>query len=159
VQWAFVPLVSVGPLRFGTDHDEVGVALRSDAPGTRIEPLQSGGIWDEAEHTDVDVIVYYDGYGLCCVAVDGRRVPQVTFEGTALTGRAPSAIEQWMHDQRRLGGRELRYTHAGDPEPADIGLICRPQRAGDVLVSRPVFLRQRAEVTWDEVPGGEWRIR
>jgi hypothetical protein len=61
-----------------------------------------------------------------------------------------------MADEARLGGRELRYIHAGDSELADLGLIARAQRAGDALVSRPVFLARRVGVTWDEVPGNEW---
>jgi hypothetical protein len=63
-----------------------------------------------------------------------------------------------MIDQAEVHGRELRYTHSGDPEPASL----RCSLARSVLVmsflSRPVFLDQRAEVTRDYVPHREWWV-
>ena len=155
LQWTFVPLVSVGPLQFSASHDEVVESLDGAMPGSGRQDWRTN-TRTEARFGDLGITVYYRDQQLFCVAIDGRSGPQVTFEGTALTGRAPSAVEQWMTDQARLRGRGLRYTHAGDSELADLGLIARAQRAGDVVVSRPVFLAQRVDVTWDEVPGNEW---
>jgi hypothetical protein len=62
-----------------------------------------------------------------------------------------------MLDQADKRGRELRYTHAADPERTDLGLIVRAQRSGDVVLSRPVLLNQRAAVTWVHVPANEWK--
>ena len=157
VPWTFVPLVSVGPLRFGAGHDEVVAALGGVAPGSGVGDPHTTG-WSEARFTEWGVTVYYSDRRLHCVAVDGLRGPQVTFEGAPLTGRAPSAVERWMIDHARLSGRELRYTHEGDAELGGLGLVARAQRAGDVLVSRPVFLDRRIDVTWDEVPGNEWDV-
>jgi hypothetical protein len=70
--------------------------------------------------------------------------------------RVPSEVERWAWDHAERHGLELRYTHDANPELADLGLIVRAQRAGDVVLSRPVFLRERAEVTWDYVPSSEW---
>jgi hypothetical protein len=156
MQWNFVPLVSVGPLKFGANHEEVVDALDGARAGSGVHDWRTES-WLEADFSDLGVIAYYRDQKLFCVAVDGRTGPQVTFERTALTGRAPSAVEQWMTDQTRLRGRKLRYSQAGESELADLGLVARAQRAGDILVSRPVFVSRHLEVTWDEVPGNEWR--
>jgi hypothetical protein len=64
------------------------------------------------------------------VAVDALAGPQVTPDGTA---------------------------HAADPGSADLGLIMRAQRAGDVVLTRPLFLiRKWAENGWDCIPASEW---
>ncbi|MFF3461832.1 hypothetical protein ACWCQN_43980 [Streptomyces sp. NPDC001984] len=35
---------------------------------------------------------------------------------------------------------DLIYTHAADPGSADLGLIVRAQQAGDIVLTRPLFL-------------------
>jgi hypothetical protein len=147
--WDFVPLVSVGPLRFGMGSDEALAALDPDWPGDFASVRGAG------EMPFAGVTMYFSG-GLYCVAVDAREGPQVTLDGVPLVGRVPSEAERWMTDHAERHGLELRYTHAADPELAGLGFILRAQRAGDVMLSRPVFLDQQAEVTWDYVPGREW---
>jgi len=155
-QWRLAPLVSVGPLHFGANHGEVVAALgHALASPTVGDPRQGSCI--EAQFREVGVTVYYTDACLYCVAIDALRGPQVTLDGQALVGRVPSEVEQWMLDEAGRRGWELRYTHAADPELANFGLIVRAQRAGDVVLSRPVFLDQRAEVTWDYVPAREWK--
>ena len=79
-------------------------------------------------------------------------------DGVSLVARVPSEIEQWIFDQVDATGWQLRYTHAADPELYELGLIVRVQRAGDVVLSRPVFLARPTGVTWDDVPSREWNV-
>jgi hypothetical protein len=151
--WAFVPLVSVGPLHFGANLYEVRLALDGQPPVSSIDRrnmIRSG------HYRDLGVTVYFMQERLYVVAIDALRGPQVTYEDQALVGRVPSEIEQWMWTEHHEHRHELRYTHAADPELADLGLIVRVQRAGDMVLTRPVFLDQRAEVTWDYMPSEEW---
>ena len=124
MQWNFVPLVSVGPLKFGANHEEVVAALDGARAGSSLQDWRTES-WLEEDFRDLGVIAYYRDQQLFCVAVDGRNGPQVTFEGTALTGRAPSAVEQWMTDQAQL----LPGTRAGSPRnPPDSRRARRHQR-------------------------------
>lgn len=148
--WDFIPLTGVGPLRFGMSCDEVVEVLEPDPPGASLRTSS------EIPFTHIGVTTYYADGLLYCVAIDALNGPQVTLADAALVGRVPSEVEQWAWDHAKEHGLELRYTHAADPELADLGLIIRAQRAGDVVLSRPVFLRERAEVTWDYVPDSEW---
>ncbi|XVU29951.1 hypothetical protein ACQPZJ_23525 [Actinoplanes sp. CA-054009] len=152
-EWTATPLAGVGPLRFGATHDEVVAAL-----GGETAILTAGDPPEEARFDDAGVTAYYTGGRLYCVAIDALGGPQVLIDGTALVGRAPSAVEQWAHDQARTRRLELRYTHAGDPHLTEYGLILRAQRAGDVVLSRPVLLDRAAEIPWDYVPGREWDV-
>ncbi|GAB2948243.1 hypothetical protein GCM10027280_41220 [Micromonospora polyrhachis] len=154
-RWDLVPLEGVGPLRFGATHAEVVAALDGAvaSPTIGIAPDCS-----EASFGSIGLTVYYSDGSLYCIAIDALRGPQVQLNGVPLVARMPSEVEKWMLDQAEVHGRELRYTHAGDPELPELGLISRAQRAGDVVLSRPVFLDQRAEVTWDYVPPREWRV-
>ncbi|MEV4417846.1 hypothetical protein [Catellatospora sp. NPDC049609] len=150
VQWQLVPLVSVGPLSFGMTRAEVLAALEPEFPhlsGSREGLTHSGTpAWGEC------VTTYYSKDRLYCVAIDALRGPQVTVDGVPLVGRVPSELEAWMLATQVPG---LRYSHAADPELEEIGLVVRPQRAGDVVLTRPVFLRRLA-VSWDTVPSEEW---
>ncbi|MEV4524096.1 MULTISPECIES: hypothetical protein [Micromonospora] len=153
--WSFVPMASVGPLRFGMSSDKVAAALGGGEPAGRGCGSCRGESYET--FTDAGVSAYYTDRMLYCIAVDALNGPQVTLDGVALVGRVPSEVEQWAWGQADRCERELRYTHAADPELADLGLIIRAQRAGDIVLSRPVFLKERAEVTWDYVPSEEWR--
>ncbi|MGS2644388.1 hypothetical protein [Streptosporangium sp. LJ11] len=153
--WNFIPLASVGPLRFGMSCDEVVEALDPDRPGVS-DVFPSLRASSEIPFTYIGVTTYYADGLLYCVAIDAHNGPQVTLADAALVGRVPSEVEQWAWDYAKRHGLEMRYTHAADPELADLGLIIRAQRAGDVVLSRPVFLQERAEVTWDYVPDREW---
>ncbi|HEX6682866.1 MAG TPA: hypothetical protein VF062_08735 [Candidatus Limnocylindrales bacterium] len=156
--WDFVPFVNVGPLRFGMSCSEVDTALA--------EPGEAGASFPcGASEIPYDQLTTYfrDNGQLFCVAINALVGPQVTMDGTALVGRVPSDIEQWAFDYIERHGLGLEYTHAGDPHLLDLGLILRVQRAGDIVLSRPVFLADREEVcgdrvlpSWDYVPLREW---
>ncbi|MFF4277146.1 hypothetical protein [Streptomyces sp. NPDC001536] len=153
--WSFTPLKCVGPLRFGMSPAEVSAALGGATAGMHqgIPPQQS------SDHfTEIGVTAYYVATELTCVAVDGRRGPQVILDGTPLTGRVPSAADDWIADYTQRQSMELRYTHEGNAVVPDLGLVMRVQRAGDAVVTRPLLtIREWTEVTWDSIPMDEWK--
>lgn len=152
-QWSWVPFVSVGPLRFGAPHEKVCTALGSEhLPKTT---CRYG--WCSWVEFPQGITAYYTNGCLGMVAIHARYGPQVTYDGQALVGCAPSELEQWVIDELDAHGYELRYSHQADPELSDLGLIVRVQRAGDVLLTRPLLLAERADVSWDVVPSEEWQ--
>ncbi|MEV6840824.1 hypothetical protein AB0N17_41195 [Streptomyces sp. NPDC051133] len=157
-QWSFVPQVGVGPLRFGMAPDDVDAALGSKSPSRRLVQ-RSSGTYEivEAQFTELGVTAYYaTGQTLACVAVDALTGPQVVLDGTALVARVPSETEDWLCNHTEAHGLNLIYTHAADPGSGDLGLILRAQRAGDIVLTRPLFLiREWAENSWDCIPGEE----
>ncbi|MFI7613128.1 hypothetical protein ACIBP6_18050 [Nonomuraea terrae] len=155
-QWTCTPLVSVGPLRLGMSAGEVVVALDHAGPVSGIGYPDTPSVqWFQ----ELGVTAYYEGAGrLAGVAVDALNGPQVMLDGTALVGRVPSALEAWIHDYTQAYGLDLHYVHEGNPGSADVGLLVRAQRAGDVVLSRPLFLiREWAMAEWDHVPASEWK--
>lgn len=57
-----------------------------------------------------------------------------------LVGRVPSVVEQWLWDYNEEHGFEHRYSSDGGVVSAELGVFVRVQRAGDILLTRPVFL-------------------
>ncbi|MEV6966172.1 hypothetical protein AB0M47_13740 [Hamadaea sp. NPDC051192] len=147
MRWEFRPLAGVGPLRFGMTCTEV---VRVLYPGRGLSLRSFGELHEHG------VTVYCSDDALFCVAVDGLIGPQVTLDGERLVGRVPSQLEQWAFGYREQRDLTLRYSHAADPELFELGLILRVQRAGDSVISRPVFLAEPADVPWDVVPRREW---
>ncbi|WP_436771325.1 hypothetical protein [Yinghuangia sp. YIM S09857] len=78
---------------------------------------------------------------LAAVAIDARVGPQVRWDGLALTGQVPSATDDAMYArvQERGLDQEIRISQHGDYSYGDIGILLRVQRAGDILLTRPVF--------------------
>ncbi len=110
---------------------------------------------------------YLPGHGfggvLAALAVDARFGPQVRWEGLALTGRVPSATDDAIYAMLQDRGldKEIRVSQEGTYSYAEIGLLLRVQRAGDILLTRPVF----AAPAWTErlgdtsegpIPAREW---
>ncbi|MEU6509699.1 hypothetical protein [Streptomyces sp. NPDC046942] len=158
-RWAFVPQISVGPLHFGMAPDEVSAALGGNAPVGRLVQRSLGSYEVvEAQFTKLGVTAYYAmGQTLACVAVDALAGPQVALDGTALVARVPSEAEDWLCNHTEAHELDLIYTHAADPGSGSLGLILRAQRAGDIVLTRPLFLiREWAENSWDYIPGQEW---
>ncbi|MGC0375132.1 hypothetical protein [Streptomyces sp. SAI-229] len=76
-------------------------------------------------------------------------------DAAPLTGCAPSRVEDWLvHRTTRPGS--LAYSVAGDPVFADLGLAIRSQRAGDVVLTRPLFLLHDWLDLWHALPAEEW---
>jgi hypothetical protein len=161
-QWAFSPFVSVGPLRFGMSPVEVGAALDGAkayvSHGMRDGALLGSGAGGRAQRfTEVGVTAFYtESVRLAGVSVDALKGPQVRLGEAALVGCVPSEIERWLSDHARAHGLELAYTHEANPKVVDLGLVMRVQRAGDVVLSRPLFLiREWAVDIWESLPGFE----
>lgn len=154
-QWDCRPLNDIGPLRFGTSHDEVVNALGNVmANPTHGDPRQ--GTCVEAEFRNLGLTTYYRDGSLICVAVDALTGPQVSLGEVKLVGRVPSETENALLRYAEQCRTEVHYTHAADPSLPGLGLILRVQRAGDAVLTRPVFFDQPDVVTWDYIPGREW---
>jgi hypothetical protein len=155
-QWALDPLIGVGPLSFGMSPDEVSEALSpvtaESQRCTRSRPAQEtvysveGGTYQE-----FGLKLCYRQQRLAGVVVDALRGPQVFADDTALVGRAPSVLEQWLLDRAdaREPGTELSYMAAGVPVSESLGVVIDVQRAGDHLFTRPIFVPSEA---MDDLP-------
>ena len=168
LQWTLNPLTSVGPLHFGMSPDAAARALDDltaqqwQYTNQRSSP-SSRRIRIRARHRKLGLTLYYgDEERLRGVVVDALRGPQVTAEGMALVGRMPSVLEQWMLD--RAGSREpseeIEFMGAGVPGSESLGVVVHVQRAGDHLLTRPIFVP--VECLSDEgshfLPDEVWQI-
>ncbi|MBP0451228.1 MULTISPECIES: hypothetical protein [unclassified Kitasatospora] len=106
----------------------------------------SGGLKNNAwrvredRYREFGLHLYYQDGRLAGIAVDALRGPQVTIEGTALVGRTPSVVGQWMQERHP----ELSYMSLGVPCSDSVGVVINVQRAGDRLLTRPVFFPAEA---------------
>ncbi|MFE2870494.1 hypothetical protein [Embleya sp. NPDC059259] len=144
--WVLEPFVGVGPLRFGMGPDEVADAMsevtaeteryrRGCPAGASVHTVEEG--W----YREFGLRLYYRGERLAGVAVDALCGPQVLADGTALVGRVPSVLEQWMLDraETRPPYTELAYMSAGVPSSESLGVTINVQREGDRLLTRPIL--------------------
>ncbi len=145
-QWELVPFETVGPLRFGMTPGEVTGAMdmvTADIERRTYRMPRSSPVAAVAEGTyrTFGLHLYYRGEALAGVVVDALRGPQVSVAGTALVGRVPSVLEQWLLDraETRPSGTELTYLSAGVPASESLGVTINVQREGDRLLTRPVF--------------------
>ncbi|GAA2837673.1 hypothetical protein GCM10010441_72510 [Kitasatospora paracochleata] len=100
---------------------------------------------------------------LAALAVDARFGPQVRWEGLALTGRVPSATDDAVYAmlQDRGMGEQIRLSQEGTYSYGEIGLLLRVQRAGDILLTRPVFaapawIERLGDTSEGPIPDREW---
>ncbi|WP_329491772.1 hypothetical protein OG618_35690 [Kitasatospora sp. NBC_01246] len=157
-EWTFTPYVGVGPLHFGMTLEEITAALGEEgsvsssyAPGSDERRL------DYADFRTAGVRALFRTDRLECVAVDALTGPQVRLGGVPLTGCVPSRLEdRLLH--RAAHGR-LMYSPAADPLFPDLGLAIRSQRAGDVNLTRPLFLLHDWLDLWHSLPSEEWNSR
>ena len=167
LQWDFAPLVGVGPLRFGMSHDEVIAALDADPPSTG--PCGWGGrlAWFRLPTSYGDALTTYYGESgrLSCIAVDALHGPQVTMDGLRLVGRVPSELVDLFIDHMRSRGlpEAVRCSQYGDLGADELGLVLRAQRAGDILLTRPVFVAPEwadrvCDASEGYVPDEEWQV-
>ncbi|GAA2866513.1 hypothetical protein GCM10020220_064790 [Nonomuraea rubra] len=168
-QWDAVPLVGVGPLLFGMTRGQVDAALDylPTVSGGDFASYSSPQIWGDrltayfrpATEDDTppdapgravpgqidDGHEYWPGqrFGgvLAAVAIDARVGPQVRWDGLALTGQVPSVTDDALYARVKERGldQEIRISQAGDYSYVDVGILLRVQRAGDILLTRPVF--------------------
>lgn len=155
-QWAAKPLVSVGPLRFGMTLGEVYAAL---GEGMASVDGATAGCYPE----EVGIEVYYTSADrLCGVSVDALRGPQVRIGDTALVGRVPSEIERWLYERTegsRQAGADVVYLPGGQVGSFALGMVLCVQRAGDRLLTRPVFVPGDAlDDLYHALPANAWAI-
>lgn len=150
-QWTLNPFVSVGPLSFGMSPDDVSEALSGVTAESQQHTLGAVGIVVEGEYREFGLSLHYREERLASVVVDALRGPQVLAEDVALVGRVPSVVEQWMTDraEARQPCAELSYMDAGVPGSESLGVVIDVQRAGDHLLTRPVFVPREA---MDDLP-------
>lgn len=164
-EWTWVPLKSVGPIRFGQSKEEVSAALG--------EPITGWGEmyarWYPFNGVGIDTYYDQESQTLAAVAVDACRGPQVTFDGTPLVGRLPSELGPWLEQTAStledptlpeyVDG--LRFGPRGEPYLLSLGLILRCQQNGDHARCRPVFLAPQWAMRGQEwiddlIPDREW---
>ncbi|WP_198679407.1 hypothetical protein [Thermomonospora amylolytica] len=137
---------------------EVSAALGVDRP-----TVSTPGRHDD--FFDVGVRTYYgDSRQLMCVAVDALRGPQVLLDDLPLVGRVPSELADQFEDYVNSQGARVCISLEGDPGWDDIGLQLRAQRAGDFLLTRPVFAAREwshriGDSSEGPLPQEEWAVR
>jgi hypothetical protein len=146
-QWALDPFASVGPLGFGMSPDEVSAALsgvteESQSHRFHVARLETTPTVTQGEFRKFGLQLYYRQERLAGVAVDALRGPQVLVKDVALVGRVPSVLEQWMTDraEAREPYTELFYMASGVPGSESLGVVIDVQRAGDHLITKPIFV-------------------
>ncbi|WP_351234287.1 hypothetical protein [Streptomyces sp. NPDC002133] len=135
--------------------DEVAAALGRPVSEPEIRRLHPPS---EESFSEPNVTLYYTSAGhLAAVAVDALEGPQVTLDGTRLVGQTPSETEDWILRYTQERNQQLRYAHDGNPVSGDLGLFIRAQRAGDIVLTRPIFLFSGwTRDMWDCIPSREW---
>ncbi|MFJ4314313.1 hypothetical protein ACIP46_03340 [Streptomyces lavendulae] len=156
-EWTFTPYVGVGPLHFGMTLDEITTALGEHPAASSHTHDGTHRRLESADFTTSGIRALFRDDRLGCVAVNALGGPQVRLDGAPLTGCAPSRVEDWLvHRAERTRPGSLRYSPAGDPVFAGLGLAIRGQRAGDLVLTRPLFLHHDWLDLWHALPAAEW---
>ncbi|MFE4514626.1 hypothetical protein ACFRMQ_10615 [Kitasatospora sp. NPDC056783] len=169
LRWRLDPRVSVGPLRFGMGYEDVLEALDgflepSSRSTSHYGRVLSDDFFLPQSSNHPALTAYYDAERLVCVAVNALRGPQVTLEALSLVGRVPSELEADFAGYTSTRGYDLTYGQFGDPGSQALGVVLRAQRAGDVVLSRPVLVapswaERCVDVSEGRIPDAEWRDR
>lgn len=159
-QWTLNPFVNVGPLQFGMSADEASAALG----GLRATEYRNAPRLGIACHTHFEAglkLYFAADKGLCGVAADALRGPQVLADGAALVARAPSELEQWLFDRadEREPFTEAFYMPGGEAGSLTLGVVLCVQRSGDHLLTRPVLLSADVlDDAYHRLPAEAWTI-
>ncbi|MFD5432178.1 hypothetical protein ACFWJ4_08360 [Kitasatospora sp. NPDC127067] len=144
--------------------DEVTDALPGVTTDTEHRTWAGGrnnNTWRVAEgrYREFGLHLYYQDGRLSGIAIDALCGPQITADDTALVGRAPSALEQWMRERAGTRPDELSCMSAGVPCSTSLGMVINVQREGDRLLTRPVFfLTEALDDLSHRLPGRAWEI-
>ncbi|MEU0449005.1 hypothetical protein [Streptomyces tendae] len=154
-EWTFTPYVGVGPLHFGMTLEEITRVLGGRPVVSSYSHHGEDQQLNYADFTEIGIRALFHDGRLGCVAADAFTGPQVRLDAAPLTGCAPSHVEDWLvHRTTRPGS--LAYSVAGDPVFAGLGLVIRSQRAGDIVLTRPLFLLHDWRDLWHALPSEEW---
>ncbi|OIJ68146.1 hypothetical protein WN71_009610 [Streptomyces mangrovisoli] len=154
-EWTFTPYIGVGPLHFGMALEEITGVLGAGPTVSSYTHEDGERRLVHADFPTTGIRCLFRGDRLGCVAVDALTGPQVRLGAVPLTGCAPSRVEAWLV-HRTTTPDSLRYSPAGDPVLADLGLAIRTQRAGDLVLTRPLFLLHDWLDLWHSLPAREW---
>ncbi|MFC7978744.1 hypothetical protein ACFUT3_26330 [Streptomyces cinereoruber] len=126
------PLVAVGPLRFGMDHDEMKEALDGEWNGGG-QGTADGWRW--IPYIGNCVIAVYDQDGcLVAVEIDAHAGPFVRLDDVELIGRAPSEARAEILGLAARRGDEVATNRSGDPQIAAWGVsMSTAQEWGQLL--------------------------
>ncbi|MFJ4342150.1 hypothetical protein [Streptomyces sp. NPDC088915] len=156
-EWTFTPYVGVGPLHFGMTSEQITRVL---GEGPTLSSYSHRGEdhqqLDYADFTESGIRALFHEGRLGCVAADALTGPQVRLDAAPLTGCAPSRVEDWLVHRTAPRPGSLTYSPAADPVFADLGLAIRSQRAGDAVLTRPLFLLHDWLDLWHALPADEW---
>ncbi|MFF4537205.1 hypothetical protein [Streptomyces aureus] len=169
--WTFSPFEGVGPLKFGMTHQQakaaVAVFMESGIEQGFADNIRLAEFWADpplgAPFFGPSVTAYYDpSLGLSAIAVNALRGPQVTFAGMPLVGQVPSVLEGLFIRYLETHEKQLAYSQTGDLCAEHLGLVLRAQRAGDLVLSRPVMVAEAwadrcGDVTEGFIPREEWK--
>lgn len=170
-RWTLVPYESVGPLRYGMSAEDVAAVMDANGfEGGAAPTFRHGALTQRAEYgvkgeyiPRLAVTVYFRQSGeLAAVAVDALRGPQVSFDGLPFIGQVPSRLEERFYAYAHARGVKVNITADGEPASQELGMVIRPQRAGDILLTRAFFAARFddwASTLFDCVPGQEWDFR
>lgn len=169
-RWTLYPWAGVGPLRFGMNPKEAWKSVQPDFDGYDGSPSPFGDYATWASYVPMDsrvfgtaVHAYFNReLELSAVAIDARRGPQVVLDGLEVTGRVPSQLEAELYEYTQQRDLVLRYSLEADPVIERLGLVLRAQRAGDLVLTRPLLVSEAwSDRCWDSseswVPDVEWR--
>lgn len=155
-EWTFTPYVGIGPLHFGMTLEEITSALGERPTISSCVDHGEDRRLNFADFTASGIRAFFRGGCLGCVAVNALTGPQVRLGAAPLTGCAPSQVEDWLVHRTTLRPGSLMYSPAADPVFTDLGLAIRSQRAGDVVLTRPLFLLHDWLDLWHSLPSEEW---
>lgn len=171
IQWDYTPFESVGPLRFRMSHEEAEAAMELQGFTGTVSSMHQrhGALVLQAIFREMTapaylraVTIYYrEAGGLACVVVDALCGPLVSMDGMQLVGRVPSELTDQFHAYQEGHGMSPTISVEGDAASDEFGIMVRAQRAGDILLSRPVFARFDgwAYTVHDCIPRDEWTVR
>nr|WP_205614893.1 hypothetical protein [Streptomyces chartreusis] len=134
--WELLAGLGVGPLRFGMSQADVAESLQASGPLQRVD-----GPYAQEDFAD-GVKVFYEEGKMACVALDAVTGPQVLLAGFALAGSDPEVAYPYLLAHAAEHGNCLAYTPDESLALTDLGLLLRVQQIGDVLLSRPLFVRE-----------------
>lgn len=159
-QWTHDPFIALGPLRFGMSPDEASAALGGSRWSVRSGDSSFKTTCDVYRKTGV-TLYYGRGERLRGISIDALRGPQAFADGRALVAQVPSELEKWIDARAQVRERrtELAYLPGAEPASLTLGLVVCVQRAGDRLVTRPVFLPADAmDDIYHQLPPQAWVI-
>ncbi|MFR9798868.1 hypothetical protein ACL02U_23700 [Streptomyces sp. MS06] len=148
-RWELRAEGGVGPLRFGMSPAEVAEALLVSEPEARV-----GGRYEQEDFPG-GVKAFYDVGKLACVALDAVAGPQVFLADFPLAGSDPARAHQFLLDHAAEHGNWVLYTPDASLALTDLGILLREQRAGEALLTRPLFVKEEwleSEYYRDHIP-------